>query len=625
MVSPSTARMRTLLISRRVREGGFSAQAALPKSWFTRERIRSMLSATMKSEVRESPSGVSVAGISYVASSVNSATHSRKRHASRRAASSNRNSSISARVVSRTVDVAPMRSLRDSALEGDGAGRCGHGARHTSHQRMPLAPEGPHLQLVVRHGLGPVHTAGDVGPFDLTIGEASLTRFQRFDVVRRGEPTRTQEGQKVVEAQRPVVGALVPRRQGPGIDLDVIRRDREECAHGDGHNVVDDEVGKDEQVATGLRHLVSQLGAKPLDELLVDRTQLGAFRLAEHRRPLRDRPSRQRLGLDERVTIAQGFSDAAAAAPDPFGVHSGLDEELEVPLMSRARMIPIDAVLDQKLPVGAHAVSLGARNDLQAALGLVAHQIEAFFRAGEIRDQRLDRRREAHEDEITIDVDPRRAGEPELLAVERSAVGVLSGHADESTVGVERPGVIEALERLGVAAALSADLGATVRTGVQEDTHHAIPAAHEDEGTAGDAPGPEISRLRDLGRMAGVDPALFEDAPPFQLEDARIGEYAAVHPEHPGVSVIQHQTLEGLLLHGASLQARWPSFAEISSLAFRTWRLKSSMSSVKRVRDPAMPTAATHSPCASKRGAATAARSGWRSPRLMATPVRRIS
>jgi hypothetical protein len=135
-----------------------------------------------------------------------------------------------------------------------------------------------------------------------------------------------------------------------------------------------------------------------------------------------------------------------------------------------------------------------------------------------------------------------------------SAVGVLSGHADESTVGVERPGVIEALERLGVAAALSADLGATVRTGVQEDTHHAITTAHEDERTAGDTPGSEIARLRDLGRMAGVDPALFEHAPPFQIEDARIGEYAAVHPEQPGVSVVQHQVLEGLLLHGVPLR-----------------------------------------------------------------------
>src|SRR2546422_9752441 len=34
MVSPSAPRMRTLLISRRVREGGFSAQAALPRSCY---------------------------------------------------------------------------------------------------------------------------------------------------------------------------------------------------------------------------------------------------------------------------------------------------------------------------------------------------------------------------------------------------------------------------------------------------------------------------------------------------------------------------------------------------------------------------------------------------------------
>ena len=49
-------------MSRRVREGGFSAQADFPSNWCTRERIRSILSAMINRVVRASPSGVSVEG-----------------------------------------------------------------------------------------------------------------------------------------------------------------------------------------------------------------------------------------------------------------------------------------------------------------------------------------------------------------------------------------------------------------------------------------------------------------------------------------------------------------------------------------------------------------------------------
>src|SRR5260370_353785 len=86
---------RTVLIMRRVRECGFSAQADLPSSCFTRERIRSASSAMIKSVVLASPSRLSVGGTWYVASSVKSSNHSSRRHSSSRAASLKKSSSTS--------------------------------------------------------------------------------------------------------------------------------------------------------------------------------------------------------------------------------------------------------------------------------------------------------------------------------------------------------------------------------------------------------------------------------------------------------------------------------------------------------------------------------------------------
>src|SRR5262249_9232326 len=174
MVSPATSRIRTLLMSRRVREGGFSAQADLPSSWCTRERIRSILSAMINSVVRASPSGVSVEGTSYVASSVSRSNHSCKRQASSRAASSYRKSSICARVMSCTRAPMARSSLRTTQLDSYSVGHWHGGAPRALQQRVPLSPEGTHLQLVIHQWLRALHATRDVRPLHLAIGKTLL-------------------------------------------------------------------------------------------------------------------------------------------------------------------------------------------------------------------------------------------------------------------------------------------------------------------------------------------------------------------------------------------------------------------------------------------------------------------
>src|ERR1700731_2188849 len=96
------------------------------------------------------------------------------------------------------------------------------------------------------------HSARNIRPADFTIGKAALTRLEHLDIVRRGESSRAEESQKVVEPQRGVLSALVRRRQSPRVYLHVVRRDRVEGPNRDSHDVVDHEIRKNSQVATGL-------------------------------------------------------------------------------------------------------------------------------------------------------------------------------------------------------------------------------------------------------------------------------------------------------------------------------------------------------------------------------------
>src|SRR5581483_8298230 len=97
-----------------------------------------------------------------------------------------------------------------------------------------------------------------------------------------------------------------------------------------------------------------------------------------------------------------------------------------------------------------------------------------------------------------------------LCAIERLAVAGFVGHAQQVTLVVERPGVVEALEDLGNALRLPTDDGTAMRAGIVQGADHAIGAADEDEWHAGDAALTVLPRLLQFRFVAQVEPALVE-------------------------------------------------------------------------------------------------------------------
>src|SRR5215510_5714787 len=74
-----------------------------------------------------------------------------------------------------------------AVLDGNGV-RQRHGdALGVPHKRVPLAPKGPHLQLVIHERLGALHAARHVRPLDLAVGKTLLAGFEGFHVIRRGK------------------------------------------------------------------------------------------------------------------------------------------------------------------------------------------------------------------------------------------------------------------------------------------------------------------------------------------------------------------------------------------------------------------------------------------------------
>src|SRR5216683_7528682 len=127
--------------------------------------------------------------------------------------------------------------------------------------------------------------------------------------------------------------------------------------------------------------------------------------LAERRRPLRDRPSPRALKFYHRVAIAE-IDRPLMLAQVPH-VHANVVEEAEISLMERKRVVSVNTVLGQQLPVGPRTVRLLARDDFHPDFRLVRDQIEILSRAGQIVVETVSRWSEAGEDEAAIAVDLR--------------------------------------------------------------------------------------------------------------------------------------------------------------------------------------------------------------------------
>ena len=207
--------------------------------------------------------------------------------------------------------------------------------------------------------------------------------------------------------------------------------------------------------------------------------------------------------------------------------------------MSRDQVIPVEAVFDQQLPVGLHGVLVGAgdyphpvpgKRGFRAPVptlcrvcgvvgaGLVRDQVKVLSCARQVCDQVVNVRVETHEDEAPVAFDPGRLLEAQFAPVEVGAVSLFAGDADQLSIGVERPGVVEALEDFGVALVAAADQCAPMGTGIEEHLYLAISITGKEKRAACYGAAAVVSRVLHFGLVSQVDPALVEDQFLFLLE-----------------------------------------------------------------------------------------------------------
>jgi len=278
------------------------------------------------------------------------------------------------------------------------------------------------------------HAPRDIRPCDFAIGETTLTCFEHFDIVRSGEPAWSKKGKKIIQPKLGIFYVFLCWPQIPRIDFHVVRRDWEESADGNRHDVVDNQVRENQQVAAGLCDTERAFSTEPFLEavLLFLDTRLRQFAKARH--PACYRAAKGRCKFDGSMAISQVECFLMRAVQAPAEVGAGVGQERKVPLMCGQAMISVDTVLDQQLPVGLHAVFLGAVDDLQVAVRLVDDQVEVFARPGQVIGQVRDMRVEAGEHEPAVGLRPRRLGPAERAPVQVGALGVPAGHPVTSTV-----------------------------------------------------------------------------------------------------------------------------------------------------------------------------------------------
>src|SRR5262249_54798734 len=145
----------------------------------------------------------------------------------------------------------------------------------------------------------------------------------------------------------------------------------------------------------------------------------------------------------------------------------------QVAPVRRIKMVDVDGVFHEQLPVRAHGIFVGARQDRVPAFVLVEDHVEIGTRAGEIVLQALLIAAEADEEPAAIILHARRV-ETHLLYLEAWSVGILEWDAVQSALIVVAPAVVEAHEALGVAARVAANRRAAVATAVVKDADLAV-------------------------------------------------------------------------------------------------------------------------------------------------------
>ncbi len=75
------------------------------------------------------------------------------------------------------------------------------------------------------------------------------------------------------------------------------------------------------------------------------------------------------------MAIAEGEAPPGPTVRQKALIHPGIVQKVHVTLVRNRRVIAIDAVFHQQLPIGAHTVGLRAADDLHTDFRLVADQI----------------------------------------------------------------------------------------------------------------------------------------------------------------------------------------------------------------------------------------------------------
>ena len=124
-------------------------------------------------------------------------------------------------------------------------------------------------------------------------------------------------------------------------------------------------------------------------------------------------------------------------------------------------------------------------------------------------------------------------------AVERLAIGLLTGNPLEFAASAVDPAVIEAAEKFAGALVFAAYQVAPVAAGVHQDADLAVVAVRQNNRPPGYGPRHEIARLWKFRDMTGEKPAPIKNPRPLLLEDFVIDKYAAVDAENAVFAVVE--------------------------------------------------------------------------------------
>ena len=368
--------------------------------------------------------------------------------------------------------------------------------------------------------------------------EPLLAGFQRFGVVRRGETAGAEESEEGVQAAAQQAAGFTGRGQFPGGYIHAGRAGGLKHADGNSHYVVDDQVGENDHIPAFFAHSQSLGAAVAGDEVILDAADFGFGVIAEVRVPHCDGASVDGIVLHHAVPVAQGAPEAAAVAGH---ADAGLVSHIvKIGLVGGQGVVAVNAVFGQQFPVGLDGVAVGTGDDAHTLGGLVGHQVQVFGGAGQVFPQGFGFLVKADEDEALVAVKPGGA-QVHFGAVKIGPVTGDVGHSDEFAGGVEAPGVVEALEDLGVAPVGAADEGAAMGAGVVEYPQFAVAVAGEEEGALGDHPAHIVAGVGDFGFVAQVKPAAVEDAFPLQLVNFRRHHAEAMHFELAQVGAVIDQ------------------------------------------------------------------------------------